>query len=106
MGIFEKVKKGLKKAVKSYKDWDAKAPERQEKQLEKLKQQEKRLTVQASIAQKRNKIKRLQQQAYGNNPFMSGGMFSSPFEDQTGNPFEGKPIKKKKRTKKRVTEYF
>lgn len=113
MGFLNKIGSGFKKAVKSgveaYQEWEGKAPERQKRELERLQKQEKKLSMQATIAQKKEKIRKLQKQAYGDNPFMSGGgMFGA-------NPFQDQPVRKasssKKKTgskkpKRRVTEYY
>lgn len=108
MSILKKIGGGLKKAAGKYKEWEAKAPQRQATKLKQLKDQEKRLKVINQIKQKQESVRKLQQQTFADNPFMGGGMMLGP---SMGQPFGGQPVKrsgstKKKKPRKRVTEYF
>lgn len=115
MSLIGKIGKGLKKAVKSgvsvYQDWEAKAPERQKKEMQRLQEQEKKLSMRAAIQKKKEKIRKLQGQSMPSNPFMSSGsgsMFGNPFQDQPVRRSSGSKKKKSgsRQAKRRVTEYF
>lgn len=108
MGFLNKVKEKLSQGVGKYKEWEAKAPERQAAELKRLKEQEKKLKVQASIANQKQKLRNLQRQSIGDNPFLGGGMFGgSPFGDQpVKRSGSAKPKKRKSGSPKRKEVFY
>lgn len=98
MGFFKKIGKAVKSGVKKYENWEAKAPEREKAKLQKLRKEEKMLSAKAGVMQQKARIRKLKEQQYKNNPFLSGGGFGSGL----GGAADPPTVVKKKRKKKKA----
>jgi len=112
MGLFDKVKSGVQKVKGAYKDWEAKAPEREAKRLaddqrriEQLGRKEKMLKAQAGVMDQQNRIEKMRQAQFSSNPLFNqsaGGTFGGFGSPAAGSgPFAGRAVAKPAGKKKK-----
>lgn len=97
----DNIGKVTKSASDKYKDWESRAPERQQKRIQALKRQEQEMNLKAKIARHKQSINKSRPSMSGGSPFDSFGAPSRFGGAGFGDPFGMKPGQKKKSTKKR-----
>lgn len=98
MSILDKAKDLLNKGAKAYKEYEAKAPERQKQELNKLKFENQKLNLQAKNQSLKDKIRAKNKERYNS---MFGSM-DSPRKLSIGMEPEKKKLKVPQKKKKQI----